>query len=419
MHRPAFRSVLELTCRSVLPTRPSASSASAIVSSSPAAAATFSTTSSQSVLKWVPSSKERQAQAASELSSLDDDSASAAAAAPAKPKGANPQFSKEGPAGSSSNAISPGSGNQIINVRSLPRTLGPRFPGTGVSDASTSNTGGRFRNSVEGGGNRFSGLGSANLITPRPRGRTDGRLRSARTKTRPDRAKRAKRDGDKEVKRAEGLTEEQEQELYVEAREWLHFHEFGKPEAFEPSLTREGLLGYSPAVASSAAAPDGYLSTALRSMRVMAGGQPFAGSFEPGESHTDASPNPEGVRNQMHKKEVVFFDTMVERVRTERALRSNRALAKLKAAGLPADTPLIKPVSEVTKAMILEAAVRGLYDGPSTAASKDGSLLDTTQRYQAQDYTYSSPKAQQFEAKIRELMPKASAGKAAAKSPRA
>ena len=418
MHRPAFRSALELTCRSVLPIRPSASSAPAIVPSSPAAAAAFSTSSSQSVLKWLPSSKERQAQAASELSSLDDDSAGPAAATPAKPKGANSQFSQGGPAGSS-NAVTPGNGNQIINVRSLPRTLGPRFPGTGVSDAATSATGGRFRNSVEGGGNRFSGLGNANLITARPRGRPDGRLRSARTKTRSDRPRRPKRDGDKDVKRAEGLTEEQEQELYVEAREWLHFHEFGKPEAFEPSLTREGLLGYSPAVASSAAAPDGYVSTALRSMRVMAGGQPFAGSFEPGESHTDASPNPEGVRNQMHKKEVVFFDTMVERVRTERALRSKRTLAKLKKAGLPANTPLIKPVSEVTKAMIIEAAVRGLYDGPSSVAATEGSLLNTTQRYQAQDYTYSSLKAQQFEAKIRELMPKEAAGNAAANSPRA
>ncbi|CAK7228227.1 hypothetical protein SBRCBS47491_006831 [Sporothrix bragantina] len=424
MNRQHVRSALVRTARSIIPTT--------------AGPAFFSTTPPQAILKNIPGRQDRLAAAASEVSSLNDEAQDSASAdtttaspspfqKPASPAGSNPHFSKAPPSrdgGDNNGQPRP----KILNLRSLPRgglSGGPggRFPGpSGVSTPTprfsrTGNpnpafqggdgareggrfTGGRFTGGRSGGPGRFTGRGGGGQRSPR---RPTGRARDVR-------------------KREKEAVQEDEYEYPTQAmRDHMEAQSVGKPVVYEPALTLEGLLGYNPAVASSQAnSSRGPVSTALRSMRVLADGYPFAGVQEEGASVTTTLHNPNLLIERLHEGKTVFFDTADERALVDKALHSNKVLAHLKKRKLPEDTTMIAPLPKAAKEAIVDAAVRGVYETTNKAkAAPSGSLLETYHRYQSLSYTYTEQQAASFDKKILELLPQAAGAAKAAKGGKA
>ncbi len=409
MHRQAFCSALERTARRVLP----AGHVASLPRQSPAniaatSKALFSSTAPQAVLKHVPGRQDRLAAAASQLSSLENNNnnnngAPRTSDAHRVPGGwqpvPNPHFTRGPPPPSEDAPTSGGDGSRIISVRSLPRRplgSGSRFPGpSGVTSRSPT---GRFAGSVGG--------------------------RQPAKRRRPARRRR-RNGGDKE---GDGKKFVREEATWSQTQlDWMYADEVGTAKAFEPALTLEGLAAYSPAIASAAAGSSGNVSSAVRAMRLVAGGAAFGGGQEEGASVATATLSPAAARARLEKGEAVFFDTAGERASVDAALHSHRATKWLASQGLPAEMSLIGPVGDGVKTAIVETAVRGLYATPETegtAAGVDagtlrGSLLETAQRYRAKNYTYSAAQAATFDGKIRELLPQAAAGGKAAKGGKA
>ncbi|CAK7197361.1 hypothetical protein SEUCBS139899_000006 [Sporothrix eucalyptigena] len=379
----------------------------------------FSTTPSQAVLKNVPGRQDRLAAAASEFSSLNDNSNNKSSSSPfqkAPPSsGGNPHFSR-GPAGLTSSDAATGSDaptkGGIINVRSLPRSFrgasGRSFPGpSGVSTPSP-RLGRTGSNPAFGPGPGLGGVGRFAGVGGGPRspkrgggsGRRGGRRRSRRLNTEEDEGSSTK-----EI----DMTEYPTQEM----RDYKETLDVGTPTAFEPALTLEGLMSYSPAVASSQTGGMGPVSLAMRSMRVMADGYGATGGQEADASEATAVHNPALLLERLHNGQTVFFDTQTERTMVDKALHSNKIVAHLKRRKLPEDTTMIAPISEAAKEAIVDAAIRGVYETKATAPS--GSLLQTYHRYQSQSYTYTEQQQRNFDKKILELLPEAGGAKAAGK----
>ncbi|CAK7215488.1 hypothetical protein SCUCBS95973_002492 [Sporothrix curviconia] len=420
MNRQSVRSALVRSARGVLP------------ATAGPASAPFSTTSPQAILKNIPGRQGRLAAAASEVSSLNNEEnagahTSASTTTASSGPLSNPHFSRAAPSRDGGDDSGAQPRTKILNLRSLPRSgmsgaFGSRFPGpSGVStptprfsrtgtpnpafkpnpafqsgDGGGREEGGRFGGDRFG-GNRFGGPGQSERLGG------GGRLRRPRR-----RDDRRKRDDN-------GPAVDSEEYPNKVIRDYMESLVVGTPVVYEPALTLEGLLGYGPAVASSQANSGGRgpVSSALRSMRVMADGYAFAGAQEEGATVTTALHNPRLLIERLHEGKAVFFDTADERAMVDKALHSNKVLAHLKKRKLPEDTTMIAPAPEAAKEAIMDAAVRGVYESkaPKATVAPAGSLLETYHRYQSLSYTYTEQQAASFGKKILELLPQA-AGKA-------
>ncbi|ERS99702.1 uncharacterized protein SPSK_09380 [Sporothrix schenckii 1099-18] len=396
MHRPSFRSALGRTTHSQLTTACyGASGARGPLSIE--TTAFFSSTPSQAVLKNVRGRQDRLAAAASEVSSLNDsnsNNASNTTNTTNNSRRGGAQLNNSAPRSRGPSYAAGRGGGNIINLRSLPRNSrgGPRFAASAPTPRVISNP--AFQASAGGenllrdregfGRGRGQGQGQG-------RGRGRGRGRSGQGRS------------DENGEEVQG-DEKDTDPLAPEIIEHLAREKMGEFSDFEPRLTLEGLLGYRPAVVSTEGDGAGTVAMALREMRVMSGGDAFGGSEEEGASSMTSVPNVQSLRERLHNGETVFFDTAMERSMVEKALRSSRVQKRLANKKLPPDTPLVAPLSEAAKEVIVDAAIRGAYD---TDTAKNGTLLQTLHRYQGKDYTYTEQHKRQFDAKILELLPDA------------
>ncbi|KIH91901.1 hypothetical protein SPBR_01800 [Sporothrix brasiliensis 5110] len=390
MPRPSLRSALGRTTRSQLTTACyGASGARGPLSIE--TTAFFSSTPSQAVLKNVRGRQDRLAAAASEVGSLNDsrsNNATDTTNTTNNSRRGGAQLNNGAPRSRGPSYAAGRGGGNIINLRSLPRNSrgGPRFAASAPTPRVISNP--AFQASP-GGENLLRDRGGFGRGRGQGRGRGRGRSGQGRSD-----------ENEEEVPGDEKDTDP----LAPEIIEYLARQKMGEYSDFEPRLTLEGLLGYRPAVVSTEGDGAGTVAMALREMRVLSGGDAFGGSEEEGASSMTSVPNVQSLRERLHNGETVFFDTAMERSMVEKALRSSRVQKWLANKKLPADTPLVAPLSEATKEVIVDAAIRGAYD---TDTAKNGTLLQTLHRYQGKDYTYTEQHKRQFDAKILELLPDA------------
>ncbi|EFX05876.1 hypothetical protein CMQ_3945 [Grosmannia clavigera kw1407] len=412
MNRPALCSVLERVPRRILPS-------SAIALRSAAAAVFFSTTPSQRKLKQVPARRDRVAAAASEVGALgaagafgrgDGDKAAAAVpVADARSLGApRPAMAAGGSSSgnlTSSNAITASStisASKVINMRSLPRRPsnggggGSSFPGpTGVWSGFSGNARtGRFAGSRMGGIGGGAGAGGG-----RNGGRASGRAGGAGggRKRRP--MKRRGKGGEDEEGGGKRGQQQEPNALTVQEQTWLEEREVGTATTYRPSLTRESLEGYGPAVASSTSAAAN-TGAVLRAMRVLGGGMPFCAEL----------PNPTAAYDRLMSGQPVFFDSVAERTAAEEALLSKRLVKQLSKNGQDGKDGkalrAIAPVRVATKTAILDTTVRGLYaNGDSQTATGGGAVFEALRRYRSKDATWSAAAGRAVENKVRSLLP--------------
>lgn len=151
------------------------------------------------------------------------------------------------------------------------------------------------------------------------------------------------------------------------------------------------MAGYGPALATDASI--GKVESAMRSMRILGGGKPF----HPDGYYNDPKDN---AQRYSQEKKPVFFDDLKEKDWLGKSQRI-----------------WIDPPLENTKAAIIQAAVQGKYAGPEFAAAND--TLATLASYHARDATYTPTDGEEFDAKVRSLLPtQGGRPKAGARSPK-
>lgn len=265
------------------------------------------------------------------------------------------------------------SDNKIISFRSLPRKpedgSGPRFAprrspaGDGTASSQPPRT-------YFGNHNKSASPGGRPPFRPR----TPGRAGAGRPggKVKPKRFAKPKKKGSED---GEG-----DEYIYsIEEKMWLEAHEQGVQMDYKPSLTKESLLGYGPAVVSSS--PVSKVETALRNMRVLSGGAPFnAGA----QGYT----LPADVSTQIRRNKPVFFSDVKEREWLQESEEGPKEYT---------------PVHDETKKAIIEAAIRGKHVAPSFATSKD--IYGTLAMYYNRDNTYQAGDGRKLDAKVRALLP--------------
>ena len=273
--------------------------------------------------------------------------------------------------------VKPAEAGDIINVRTLPRGRGSAgfrgrglrggdsFPGTGVSDPSTSRS--QFRSRPGGGGGGGAGFTRGNTSRGRggAAGRTRARGRGARGRG------RGGGDGD-DWSRGRDLPEQ----LSDEAQAWVAAHEEGVPTPFVPSLDPDDLLGYGPAVATVTATRAGQVEGVLAGLRALGGRVPFG----------PETTNPDALRDAERAGNPVFFDRVDDRA----------YLAESE------DPPA---AGEAVRTALLRSVVQGLYGaGPEFAPASD--VLGTVRSYAARGETYQMPDGPSVTAKVAQLLPK-------------
>ena len=324
---------------------------------------------------------QRSAAAASELGALSKSSPASQGSSGA------PSFKKSG---------FDSSNNKIISFRSLPRkpedgNNGPRFL------ARRAPTGDGGENKAGDGGQKFmprtyfgnAGTGNGPRGRPGARPRLPGRAGAGR----PGGKGKAKRAGFKKKKKDGNEDGEGDEYIYsIEEKLWLEAHEQGVQTTYKPSLTKESLLGYGPAVVSTT--PVSKVETALRNMRILSGGAPFNASA----NYT----HPEDVSQQVRRNKPVFFSDVKER---EWQLQSNDGPEEF------------TPVHDETKKAIIQAAIQGKHVAPTFATAKD--IYGTLAMYHNRDSTYQAEDGKKLDAKVRSLLPLAKDAKAPQKAAKA
>lgn len=159
----------------------------------------------------------------------------------------------------------------------------------------------------------------------------------------------------------------------------------GEERPYVPSLTADSLTGWGPAMPSSAGSR-GMVETAMRSMRILGGGQPF----EPGWNN-----DPVDNTERYEAGKPVFFADPAER----QWLMENSDLEEVHGA------------SKETQQAIVDAALRGKIAAPPQYVPPGASdPLATVNMYLAREATYGSAQAKAFADKFASLLPGAARG---------
>ncbi|KAL1903587.1 hypothetical protein Sste5346_000215 [Sporothrix stenoceras] len=428
MHQPSIRTALGRTSR-LLSAAGTSSYAATSATRGPLSVTTmafFSTTPSRTADNDKGDRQNRLAKAASAVSSLNlnNDSKSssqerrpfnaASRDGPARPFGADGSSSSLGSKDGEGKESTSGKPGGIINIRSLPRKLpgGPRFAGSvgfGRPNADEDPhpsapprviTNPAFSASGLSGGGRGRGRGRG--LGRGGAGASGARQGGARNRN------RRPRDGEEDQESNPWAVEKVT--FSPEMQEFFLKEDLGEYHDFEPALTLEGLTSYRPAVASSKNSVGGNVSMALREMRVLAGGDAFGGDHEQDATKLTAAPNALDLMERLHKGEMVYFDSSMERWMVQRMLKSRTTRRLMREDKIMNVRLLIQQPSKAVKDAVLETAIRGVYESKGTAAHS--ALMQTLQRYQDKEYTYTEEHKRQFAAKIMELLPEA-AGEAA------
>lgn len=268
----------------------------------------------------------------------------------------------------------------MINLRSLRGRLnsGPRTPfGSVLGTPRTLSPGGPFRGRGGGGAGGFRGRG----------GDRGGRGRGGRG----GRGGRRKGRGDEDGK--PGARDDENPAWTAEEQTWFNNIEQGVVTEYTPAVTLESLSGFGPALATDASI--GKVESVMRSMRILGGGKPFS----PDGYYNDPK---DSARRYTHEKKPVFFDDLKEKDWMSDSTKVG-----------------ISPPLDNTKAAIIQAAVQGKYSGPAFAPLNN--TMATLASYHARDATYTPTNGNDFDAKVRSLLPaaKGAAPKAAAKPKKA
>lgn len=163
-----------------------------------------------------------------------------------------------------------------------------------------------------------------------------------------------------------------------EQKEFIQREEQGSLEPYEPKLTMDTLAGYLPAIATDSSLTQ--VGSAMRSMRILAGGRPFY----PEGYYSDLT---DTVQKYSKEKKPVFFDTVEERAWVHSHYKREN----------------IRGADRRTKEAIVQSAIQGKYTAPQFTAVKD--TMATLTRYHVKDYSYKPSDGEKFNAKVLSLLP--------------
>ncbi|KAK3396567.1 hypothetical protein B0T20DRAFT_381171 [Sordaria brevicollis] len=279
-------------------------------------------------------------------------------------------------------------GPKIINVRSLKGSLGSGGAG-GLGR-------GRFAGSAGGSGNIPGAVSPGAAFRPRfaPGGPAGASARPSRfgSPGAPTGAAGAPggggrrtgfgggfgggRDGKKPMKTPDNYFEPptKEELAYVSTLEQ------GVVTEYVPKLNPDLLLGYGPPVATDVSL--GKVETAIRTMRILGGGQPF-------NPESGVTSDPTAVKHRyVHEKKPVFFSSVEEKEWVKDSL-DKFALAK--------------GPEKKTKKMILETSVLGKYEAPQFV-EKITDTVKLVERYQKGTFSYAPSDAEKFMGKLNQLL---------------
>ncbi|KAK0731140.1 hypothetical protein B0H67DRAFT_563885 [Lasiosphaeris hirsuta] len=280
-------------------------------------------------------------------------------------------------AGIGSRSSGPVDPSKIINMRSLRGTLGGR---AGRGGRGGSDRGGRLVPRALGPGAQRRSDGARG-----GRGRGAARGRGARGgRGSGDDKKRAKKkgpDSDSVANQPKLVWNPEEQAL-------VNRIEQGVVTDYTPVVTLKTLSGYGPAVATDASL--GKVELAMRSMRIMGGGQAFNSDAGVTVDHKAM------FHRYRHERKPVFFNSAEEKAWLESSKE---------------DFKVGKPAKDI-KTMIVETAILGKYDPPSFVDMKD--TVATLENYHGRTFSYTAANSQAFIEKVQSLLSQ-SAPKAQAK----
>ncbi|KAK1832829.1 hypothetical protein QBC39DRAFT_347577, partial [Podospora conica] len=148
---------------------------------------------------------------------------------------------------------------------------------------------------------------------------------------------------------------------------------------YVPTVQMRDLSGYGAAVATDTTL--GQVETALRTMRIMGGGNAF-------NSDAGVTVDGDAVRHRyLHEKKPVFFNTMEERDWAKRA-----------AGGRGFSAP-----DASTKKAIIDLTIRGQYEAPGYADVTD--TMGTIANYHNSTFSYTGAHSEAFVQKMKSLLP--------------
>lgn len=291
-------------------------------------------------------------------------------------------INKDGPAGT----VTPLGGPKVINVRSLKGTLGngPRgrfAPGSGnVPGAVSPGAALRPRFGPGGAGRSPSGPGRPRFGAPAAPTGASGAPGGGgrRTGFGARRVMRPRKDGEKKKEKFRG--DDYDAPPTEEEKAFVRNLEQGTVTEYVPKLTPDLLLGYGPPVSTDVSL--GKVETALRTMRILGGGQPF-------NPDSGVTSDPTGVkRRYVHEKKPVFFSSTEEKEWVKDSLDK---------------FALSQGPEKKTKKMILETSVLGKYEAPKYVES----ITDTVkvvEHYQKGTFAYAPSDAEKFMGKLNHLL---------------
>lgn len=184
------------------------------------------------------------------------------------------------------------------------------------------------------------------------------------------------------------LTWSKDEQAYIDANEQ------GVVTNYTPSATLADYSGYGPALATDS--PLGKVESAMRSMRILAGGKPFCADGY----YTDDKAM---LKRYREEKKPVFFDDVKEK----------EWLVKM--TGFNLEKEGIQGPDEKTKAAIIQSAIQGKYTAPKFAGLKN--TMEVLAQYHAKQDTWMPTDGKTFDDKVRSLLP--TNRKAAAPRPKA
>lgn len=184
------------------------------------------------------------------------------------------------------------------------------------------------------------------------------------------------------------LTWSKDEQAYINAKEQ------GVVTKFTPSATLADYSGYGPALATDS--PLGKVESAMRSMRILAGGKPFCAD---GYYNDDKAT----LKRYREEKKPVFFDDLKEK----------EWLVEM--TGFNLEKEGIQGPDEKTKAAIIQSAIQGKYTAPKAAGLKN--TLEVLAQYHSKQDTWMPTDGKAFDDKVRSLLP--TGRKAAAPRPKA
>ena len=195
-----------------------------------------------------------------------------------------------------------------------------------------------------------------------------------------------KREDDKKKKQQKKEAEEKDK-FYTptwskEEQAYIDAEEQGVVTTYTPSATLAEYSGYGPAIATDS--PLGKVESAMRSMRILAGGKPFCAD---GYYNDDKAT----LKRYREEKKPVFFDDIKEK----------EWLVKM--TGFNLEKEGIQGPDEKTKAAIIQSAIQGRYTPPKFAELKN--TVEVLAQYHSKQDTWMPTDGKAFDEKVLSLLP--------------